>query len=473
MESHAVLGSVRADGARAGGVCALIVGTMPQHQAQHLAQHLAPTVAAWRLHDDASILMRACRWLLAGTLVALTAGAPTPVRAQTPATSVPPSSSTPVRVKAPAAVSAPAPSDARAAVDRYCTGCHNSRIKTADLSLARADVPDVAAHADIWEKVVRKVRTGMMPPTGVPQPDAAERQAIVRWLESTLDGAARRAPNPGRPLVHRLNRAEYGNAVRDLLALDIDAAALLPPDDSSGGFDNNADVLGLSPVLLESYLTAAERVSALAIGDPKTLPAGQLYRVRQDASQDRHIEGLPVGTVGGLRIRTTLPLDGDYQFQVRLFRTNLGTMRGLEYPHQLEISVDGARVHLARFGGDKDIAASSDNPTTTGDEVDGRFTVKVPLTAGPHTIGVAFLERTQALNTRRLQSYVRSSSDTIDFSGYPHIDEVIFTGPFNPTGPGDTPSRRRIFTCRPKTAAEEAPCARRILAAVARRAYRG
>src|SRR5688572_25244448 len=270
-----------------------------------------------------------------------------------------------------------------------------------------------------------------------------------------LDRASRTSPDPGRPLAHRLNRAEYANAVRDLLAIEVDVASMLPPDDSSAGFDNNADVLGVSPVLLESYLTAAERITAAALGDPKTPPFGEVYRVRQDASQDRHVEGLPLGTVGGLLIPTTLPLDGEYQFQVRLFRTNLGTMRGLEYEHQLEISVDGERVHLAAFGGDKEIAASSDNPTTTGDAVDGRFSARVRLKAGPRRIGVAFLEKTHALNTRRLQSYVRSSSDTIDFSGYPHIDEIIVTGPFNPTGPGDTPSRRRIFVCQPKAASDE------------------
>jgi hypothetical protein len=190
--------------------------------------------------------------------------------------------------------------------------------------------------------------------------------------------------------------------------------------------------------------------------------------------------------MGGILIDTTLPLDGEYQFQVRLFRTNLGTMRGLEYPHQLEITVNGERVHLATFGGDKEITASSDNPTITGDDVDGRFTARVPLKAGPAKVTVAFLEKTHALNTRRLQSYVRSSSDTIDFSGYPHIDEVILTGPFNPTGVGDTPSRRRIFVCQPKTTSEEegrrsSPdieasedgCARRILTTLSRRAYRG
>jgi len=357
-------------------------------------------------------------------------------------------------------------------VSTYCVTCHNDRLKTGGLALDRPELADVAAQADVWEKVIRKVRTGMMPPAGVPRPNAEERGALLSSLVSTLDEAARVKPNPGRPLVHRLNRAEYANAVRDLLALEVDASALLPPDDSSAGFDNNADVLGVSPVLLESYLTAAERISALALGDRDIPPAGEVYRVKQDESQDRHIPGLPLGTIGGIVIDRTLPLDGEYQFRVTLFRTNLGTMRGLEYEHQLEISVDGQRVHLAAFGGDKEIAASSNNPTTTGDSVDGRFTVRVPLKAGPHRIGVAFLEKTHALNTRRLQNYVRSSSDTIDFSGYPHIDEVILTGPFNATGAGQTPSRRRLFVCTPKARAEESACARQILATVARRAYR-
>ena len=378
--------------------------------------------------------------------------------------------------QAAAGAQAPAPTaaapDIQKTVNTYCLTCHNDRLKTGGLSLDRPELADIAAHADVWEKVIRKVRTGMMPPAGVARPNAGERSALLDSLAATLDEAARVTPNPGRPLAHRLNRSEYANAIRDLLDLKVDVAALLPPDDSSAGFDNNADVLGVSPVLLESYLTAAERISALALGDRSIPPAGEVYRVKQDESQDRHVPGLPLGTVGGILIDTTLPLDGEYQFRVTLFRTNLGTMRGLEYEHQLEISVDDERVHLAKFGGDKEIIASSDNPTTTGDAVDGRFTVRVPLKAGPHKIAVAFLEKTHALNTRRLQNYVRSSSDTIDFSGYPHIDEVILTGPFNPTGAGQTPSRRRLFVCRPKTGAEEPACARQILSTVARRAYR-
>ncbi|HEV8394420.1 MAG TPA: DUF1592 domain-containing protein [Vicinamibacterales bacterium] len=376
----------------------------------------------------------------------------------------------PARPPAPAA--APA-ADLKATLDTYCVTCHNQRLKTGGLSLDAVSVADAPAHAEIWEKVIRKVRGGMMPPAGVPRPAADARTALVSWLETTLDRAALASPNPGRPLAHRLNRAEYANAIRDLLDLRIEASTMLPADDSSGGFDNNADVLGVSPVLLESYLTAAERVTALALGDPKLPPVGELFRVRQDASQDKHVEGMPIGTVGGQALDLTLPLDGEYQFEVRLFRTNLGTMRGLEYPQQLEIAVDGERVHLASFGGDKEIAASSENPTTTGNDVDGRFTARVPLKAGPRHITIAFLEKTHALNTRRLQNYVRSSSDTIDFSGYPHIDQIIFTGPFHPTGPGDTPSRRRIFVCRPKDAGDEEPCATRILSTLGRRAYRG
>ena len=369
---------------------------------------------------------------------------------------------------------APAPGPAqRAVLDRYCATCHSARAKSGGLVLEKIDLSDIGAHSDVWEKVVRKVRAGMMPPPGMPAPPDADKQALLTTLASSLDRAALASPQPGRPLVHRLNRAEYANAIRDLLALEIDPAPLLPADDSSAGFDNIADVLGLSPVLLESYLSAAGRISALAIGDPKTPPMGEVYRVRQDASQSRHVEGLPLGTVGGFEIQRNIPLDGEYAFQVKLFRTNLGTMRGLEFPHQLEISVDGQRVHLASFGGDRDVRASSDNPTTTGDEIDNRFSVRVPLKAGPRKITVAFIEKTHGYNTRRLQSYIRSSADTIDFSGFPHIDQFIMTGPFNPTGSGETPSRRAIFTCQPASVADESGCARKILGPLARRAYRG
>ena len=360
-----------------------------------------------------------------------------------------------------------------ATIKQYCVTCHNARAKTGGLSLEGLDLAKAAEAPDVWEKVIRKVRVGMMPPQGVPQPDRPTREGLVSWLSTTLDRAAAARPDPGRKLVHRLNRAEYANAVRDLLALEIDPAALLPPDDSAYGFDNVADVLSISPVLLERYISAAGQVSALAIGDPEIGVAGETFRIRQDASQDRHVEGLPIGTVGGMLAKTTLPLDGEYVIQSKLFRTNLGAMRGLEYPHQIEVTVDGARVHLASFGGDADFKASLANPTVAGDDVDARSRVRVPLKAGPHEIGVAFIERAPTQNSWRLQPFVRSSHDTFDPTGYPHIDTFSITGPYNATGPGDTPSRRQIFLCRPATPAEEEPCARRIISTLVRRAYRG
>ncbi len=361
----------------------------------------------------------------------------------------------------------------RATLDRYCVTCHSERLKTGGLSLETIDTANLATATDVWEKVVRKVRVGMMPPQGSPAPDPQQREAFVAGLTTALDAHAVARPDPGRPLVHRLNRAEYGNAVRDLLSLEIDPAVLLPADDSAYGFDNVADVLGVSPVLLERYLSAAGKVSSLAVGDPESGVASETFRIRQDASQDRHVEGLPIGTVGGMLAHTTLPLDGEYVIQPRLFRTNLGAMRGLEYPHQIEITVDGARVHLSSFGGDEDFKASLKNPTLAGDDVEARARVRIPLKAGPHTIGVAFIEKPAAQNSWRLQPFLRSSHDTFDPTGYPHIDVFSITGPYNPTGPGDTPSRRKVFMCRPATAAEEEPCARRIVSTLARLAYRG
>ena len=363
--------------------------------------------------------------------------------------------------------------DYRPVIDRYCVGCHNERTKAGGLTLDKLDLSNVAAGAEAWEKVVRKVRVGMMPPPGASKPDPGARQALVSWLSTELDRAAAAHPNPGRGLIHRLNRTEYANAVRDLLTLDVDPSSMLPPDDSAYGFDNIADALGVSPVLLERYLTAADKIVSLAIGDPETQPAGQTFRIRQDASQDTHIEGLPLGTVGGILARTTLPLDGEYDFSIRLFRTNLGVVRGLEYEHQLEYTVDGDRVHLSQVGGDDDFKANLKNMTKAGDDVETRAHFRIPLKAGPHTISVAFLERTAAPNPLRLQPFIRSSNDTLDTIGHPHLDTFTLTGPFNPSGPGDTPSRRRIFPCRPTGAADEATCAQRIISTFARRAYRG
>jgi mono/diheme cytochrome c family protein len=359
----------------------------------------------------------------------------------------------------------------RALVKQYCVTCHNTRTKTAGLMLDASDVGAPASQPEVWEKVVRKVRAGQMPPAGMPRPAAPAVDSFLRWVEGELDAAAAARPNPGRPLLHRLNRVEYANAIRDLLDLEVDVTPLLPPDDSSHGFDNVADVLGVSPLLQERYLAAADRVSSLAVGDPRVGPGSETFRVRQDLSQDQHIEGLPLGTIGGVLARPTLPLDGEYVIQVKLMRTNTGAVRGLEWPRQLEILVDGRRVHLAGFGGDADLRALYHNPTLASDDIDARLKVRVRLPAGPHQIGAAFLKKTNAASVNRLQPFLRAS-DTIDTSGMTHMDFLSITGPFEVAGSGETPSRRRVFTCRPVAASEEAACAGGILGDLARRAYR-
>jgi hypothetical protein len=339
-------------------------------------------------------------------------------------------------------------------------------LKTGGLALDAFDLSRVADHPDVWEKVVRKLRADAMPPAGAPRPDEATSEQLRAWLEGRLDAAAVAAPNPGRPLLHRLNRAEYANAIRDLLALDVDASSLLPPDDSSYGFDNVADVLGVSPVLLERYLTAANRVSALAVGEPGIAPGSEVYRARQDLSQDQHIDGLPLGTIGGMQARHTFPLDAEYVLQIRLFRTNLNAIRGTEFPHQLEVTVDGERVFFDTVGGAVDATAVFANPTNASDAIDARLKARVRIKAGPHLVSVAFL-RDITEGTRRLQPFVRSSADTYDITGRPHVNSINIAGPYNATGPGDTPSRRRIFTCR-----GEGGCAQQIVATLARRAFR-
>jgi mono/diheme cytochrome c family protein len=304
--------------------------------------------------------------------------------------------------------------DYAATLKQYCVTCHSDKLKTADLSLESMDLGNVPAGSEVWEKVIRKLRVGMMPPQGLPHPDAATRAGLISYLETSLDRAAALKPNPGRNLVHRLNRTEYANAIRDLLALDVDPTSLLPPDDSGYGFDNIADVLGVSPVLLERYVAAAGKISALAVGDPNTAPGSETFRVRQDASQDVHIEGLPLGTIGGILIKTTLPLDGEYIIDPKFFRNNLGVMRGLEYPHECETTVDDERIRLAQFGGDADFKASLANMTMIADEIEGRCRIRVKLKAGPRQITVAFLRRSTTENTLRLQPFIRSSADTFD-----------------------------------------------------------
>ena len=360
----------------------------------------------------------------------------------------------------------------REALDQYCVTCHNQRLKTGGLALDTLDAANVPAGAEVWEKVVRKLRAGAMPPVGMPRPNQATYHSLIAWLETELDRAAEAHPQPGRPVLHRLNRAEYANAIRDLLALDIDAAALLPPDDSAYGFDNISDVLGVSPALQERYLSAAIKIGALAVGDLHISVGSDTYRIRQDLSQNQHIEGMPLGTIGGTLVHYNFPLDAEYEFQAKLYRTNLDIIRGLDLPHQVEFAVDGRRVHLAAFGGTEDLAALFAKPTVTGDEVDARLRVRVPVKAGPRVVTVAFVREPEVAAPLRLQPFLRSSIDNFDWSGQPHLQTLAITGPFNATGAGDTPSRRRIYVCHPTARAAEDPCARQIVSTLARRAYR-
>ena len=375
---------------------------------------------------------------------------------------------------------APAPAAAPAAVSaeqdvvtRYCVGCHNDRLKTQGLSLEHADVTHPTADPELWEKVARKLQARAMPPQGSRRPDEATYRTLEAAIEHPLDAAAVSHPNPGGPILHRLNRSEYANAVRDLLALDVDVTSLLPPDDAAFGFDNISDVLGVSPSLQERYLSAAARISAIAVGDPDITAGSDTFRIRQDLSQDQHVEGLPLGTIGGTAVRYTFPLSGDYVFQAKLYRTNLNILRGLEYPHDVEVAIDGRRVYVTTIGGPEDLASLFDKPTDTSDAVDARLRVRVPVTAGPHDVTVAFVEDPPVQEPNRLQPFLRSSIDNFDWTGRPHMQTFTITGPFNAAGAGDTPSRRKIFACKPKAAAAELACAEKILAPLAHRAYRG
>ena len=392
----------------------------------------------------------------------------------TVASSVP--SAEALRARSQAAASSPVAFDVASTVNRYCVGCHNSKAKTtATASGVVFDGIDPARIADdsaMWEKVIRKLRTRSMPPTGVPRPDESTYTALVSHLESTLDRAAAAHPNPGRPSVHRLNRAEYANAVRDLLALEVDPTALLPPDDSVNGFDNNADMLSVSPALLERYLAAAGTISAIAVGSPNIAASSETYRIRGDASQTGRNEALPPGTRGGLMALHTFPLDGEYVIKVKLLEINLGSIRGLEYENQLEVTVDGERVLLAPVGGADDYTKSSLNATDVVNALASRLQARVKVQAGQRLVGAAFLQKPAAQGGSRLQPFMRSTLIATDHLGLPHVENITISGPFNPTGVGDTPTRRRLFICRPGKTQDEAACASKIVSTLARRAYR-
>jgi cytochrome c553 len=378
--------------------------------------------------------------------------------------------------------SADAASSPHAAVlSKYCVTCHSDARRTGGLSLERADLADVPKGAETWEKVVRKLRVGMMPPPGMPRPAPAQIDELAGYLETALDRSATDKPRPGRTAMHRLNRAEYANAIHDLLALDVDASALLPPDDESSGFDNIADVLTISPSLMERYLSASWNISRQAVGNLNIAPGTVVYRVRPDLSQDQHVEGLPPGTRGGMIARHTFPLDGEYTIKLRLWRNTFDLMRGMEDPHDIEISMDGQRLTLVTAGGREEFLKMAENPGTFAGELDKRLAVTVPVKAGVHTLWATTVLRSHAVRDDLVKPFLRTTVDGLDIMGDPSVDRLTIEGPRAATGPGDTPSRRKIFICTPWTEsrrssreieASEGGCATKILSSLARAAYR-
>jgi hypothetical protein len=331
-----------------------------------------------------------------------------------------------------------------AAFTQYCAGCHNEKLKTAGLVLDPAQLTRVAENAEVWEKVVRKLRSGAMPPISSPRPAAATYESMASFLEAELDRASSARPDVGRlPLFRRLTRTEYRNAVRDLLAIDalpqeMDFSVLLPADSATSGFDNIADLLFVSPTTMERYLEAARKISRLAVGDTTAPVMVNIHHMAQEHPQDARAEELPLGTRGGLAIRSYFPADGEYLVEV-----DLGSRPA---DQQLEVTVDNIRVAVVR--------------------ANALGAIKIPIKAGPRTVGVAFLLRNEALPEATVLPRMRGSGTQAA------INTVTIRGPFTPSGPGDTPSRRRIFACQPASQAEEIGCARRILAQLARRAYR-
>jgi len=349
----------------------------------------------------------------------------------------------------------------RAVLDEYCVVCHNKTAKTANLLLDQLDLAHLGDHAEIGEKVVRKLRAGMMPPSGMERPDAATRNALITWMEKELDrSAVTYLPAPG---IHRLNRTEYTNAIRDVLALQVDATKFLPSDDSTRGFDNIAGALTLSPALMEAYLSAAGKIARLAVGDVSA-PTQAVFEVPADTAQNYHIEGLPFGTRGGILIKHQFPADGEYTFKVKgvtgYFQAVLGGVKG----EQLEVTVDGERVRL--FDWDKEIS------NTTGN---GKSTQRIPVKAGLHTVGVTFLATNDVPGSelnRPFQRTMNTPGSIPGFLFYPHVGQVWIEGPYAAKGATDTAARKKIFVCRPANSKDELPCARTITSTLVKHAYR-
>jgi mono/diheme cytochrome c family protein len=371
----------------------------------------------------------------------------------------------------------------RSLFDRHCVSCHNDRLKTGGLSLAGIDLADAGRHAPVLEKVVQKLRSGQMPPQGRPRPDKDEVAAFLASLERSLDALP---GNPGRVPAHRLTRFEYVNAVKDLLGLDI-GPELLPPDTAGVGFDNNADLLTITPGLLNRYMMAASKISRLAIGDSATRPAVQEYRASEFAYQTgRMNDDLPFGTHGGLAVRHIFPADGEYTIKLRMQRNTIGdTIRGLDDEHEIQVRIDHALVHRFRIGGqykgyDPGFVNSAPEDDIEGQKLhtyrltaDDALEVRIPVEAGQRLIGVAFTDIAPAADEN---VPLRPSSPKrwtfLEDAGFPGIERVVISGPQTTGGASDTPSRRQIFICRPQTTHDAEPCARRILSRLAKRAYR-
>jgi mono/diheme cytochrome c family protein len=364
----------------------------------------------------------------------------------------------------------------RAVLDKYCVTCHNQRLKTAGLALDALDPSQPGDHADVWEKVVRRMRTGAMPPVGRPRPDKPTAERVTTWLEEGLDRAAIEHPNPGRPTLHRLNRVEYRNAVRDMLALEIDPASLLPTDNAAYGFDNNADSLSLSPALTERYLGAAAKISQMALGRVRGSLSPETIFVPTDRNQgNRFSEDLPWGSRGGLAVRYEFPVDGEYLFQLRLNESGAdgGIMGITADPQQIDVSLDQARVWTSTVGGPEMAKQSGEERTRKTLEA---LQFRLPVKAGSHLLQAYFAQKTSAFLEDLFDPYLRRDPYRAG-NGEPGISSVTITAPASPDAAdvpatGDSPSRRRLMVCRPASKADEATCARSIIAALARRAYR-
>ena len=358
----------------------------------------------------------------------------------------------------------PLPASVTSVVNTYCVSCHDAEVKKGGLDLERISAVDVTRHSDEWERVIRKIQARQMPPVGKERPTEKAYDEAVSRLAASLDRAAARNPNPGRTdTFRRLNRTEYQNAIRDLLALDIESAALLPKDDASHGFDN-VTVGDLSPTLLDRYISAAGKISRLAVGAPRREPGGETFRLRPDLTQEEPVEGLPLGTRGGALLPCTFPRDGEYEIQIRLTRDRNEEVEGLHEAHELEVLLDRENVRAFTITppkGDRNF-----------EKVDAHLKVRVPVKAGRHQLGVTFLKNPSSLIETRRQPYLARYNMHRHPRLTPAVYQVTVNGPYDSTGPGESPSRRRIFVSQPAKPGEEEPCAERILSTLMRRAYR-